>query len=417
VLQQLRYLKNPYGVFRTMQAKYGDPFFSPNFEANLVVTGQPDGIRAIFAADPAIFEPIGVDIMRVLFGSGSLLALDGDAHRAARKLLAPPFHGARMQAYATLIRRRTLARLEAIAPGQPFDAEALLQAISLDVIIEAVFGVSDAQFIDRFHTATRQLIAAIKPSFLIFKFMRRDFGAYRRFLRARQRVDALLAEAIAARRAAPDDRPDILGMLLAARYDDGTAMPDEDVIAQLLTLVTAGHETTATALQWALYELHRAPDALARLRAEIDGASVDALPRLPYLGAVCDETLRLWPLFPALTRKLRRPLELCGYTVPAGQGVAAAIFLAHRREEVFPEPDRFRPERFLERSFGPFEYLPFGGGARRCLGAAFASFEMKLVLGTLLGAARFSLASTGPIRLAQRNVAVGPSAPIRFVRE
>jgi cytochrome P450 len=420
VVSQLRYLKNPYQIFSELSAKYGDPFRVPSFECNQVVTGQPEGIRTIFSADPAIFDPLNVEIMTLLFGEGSLLALTGERHRAARKLQAPPFHGARMQAYATLIRERTLARLVELPSGQPFSAEALTQAISLDVIIEAVFGVSDRQWMDRFHAAIRELIAAIKPSFFIFKFMRFELAgmtAYARFVRARNAVNAMLAEAIAARRAAAQDGPDILGMLLAARYEDGAPVPDVEVITQLLTMVLAGHETTGMALQWALYELHRTPSVLDKLRTELDGVVPDALPRLPYLGAVCDETLRLWPLFPAIARKLNQPLELCGYTVPAGHAVLASVYLAHRREEVYPEPERFIPERFLERSFSPFEYLPFGGGARRCLGAAFALFEMKIVLGTLLTTARFRLVSDKPIRLAQRNIAVGPARPIQLVRE
>jgi cytochrome P450 len=423
VLQQLRYLKDPLGCFTELERRYGDPFFSPSFECDMVVTGRPEGLRAIFSADPSTFEPMSADILRIMFGPGTLVALSGEPHRAARKLQAPPFHGARMHSYAELIQRRTRARLDELPAGQPFVADALTQKISLDVIIEAVFGVSDAAWRERFHEAMRQFIQAIKPSFLIFKSLRHELGgmtAYARFLRAQQAARTMLADAIAARRAAPEERPDILGMLLAARYEDGAAIADTEVIDQLLTLVLAGHETTGTALQWALYELHREEGPLAKLRAELDGATLEALPRLPYLSAVCDETLRLWPLFPGVARKLTRPLQVSGYTVPAGQGVVAAIHLAHRRADLYPEPDRFLPERFIGRSYGPFEYLPFGGGARRCLGAAFAQMEMKIVLATLLAHARFRLVSPAPgkpMRVKQRNAAVGPRAPVRLLRE
>jgi cytochrome P450 len=425
-MQQLRYLKDPYGIFEKSACRHGDPFFSPNFECDFIVTGRPDGLRAIFSADPDSFEPVGAEMMAVLFGPASLMVLGGEPHRAARKVQAPPFAAARMEAHVATIAQRTRARLEELAPGEPFAVETLTQRISLDVIIEAVFGVSDAAFRERFHEAIRTFIQAIKPTFLIFKSLRVELGgltAYSRFVRAQKAVHDLLAQAIVARRAAAaaaaaakEERPDILGLLLAARREDGTPVDDHEVVGQLLSLVSAGHETTGMALQWALYELHRDEAILSRLRAELDGAGLDAVPRLPWLSAVCDETLRLWPLFPGVARKLTRPLEVCGFTVPAGQGVVAAIHLAHRRPETFPEPDRFRPERFLARTFSPFEYLPFGGGARRCLGAAFALLEMKVVLATLIQEARFQLVDGPAIRVRQRGPAVGPARPIRLVR-
>lgn len=423
ILQQLRYMRDPFKLFRDCRDRYGDPFYLPGLECGFVVTGEPEGLRTIFGADPGIYDPVYAELMAPLIGENSILIQTGDRHRAMRKLQAPPFHSARMKAYGALIRDLTLARLNALPRGQPFSAHHLTQSLSLDVIIQAVFGVTDRSWMDRFSAAMTAFVGAMHRSFIVFRFLRVELGGltpYARFRRTQDQVHRMLDEAIAARRAAPEDRPDILGMLLAARYEDGAGMSDTEIRDHLLTLVIAGHETTALALQWALYELHHTPGPLERLRAELDAAgdgAPEAMAQRPYLQAVCDETLRLWPISPSMTRKLKAPLELLGYTVPAGQAVSASIYLAHRREEAYPDPERFRPERFLDRTFSPFEFLPFGGGARRCLGAAFAAFEMRVVLATLVRAARFRLHGDPAIRVVARNAIVGPSRPIQLALE
>jgi cytochrome P450 len=224
----------------------------------------------------------------------------------------------------------------------------------------------------------------------------------------------LLRQQIAAARPHAAERDDILSLMLRARYDDGTPMDDADVVDELRTLLIAGHETTAVALAWALHWLHRHPEALARLRAELAPLgpvpAADALAGLPLLEAVCHETLRLRPIVLGVVRRFRAPYELAGRRLPPGVAAMASIFLAHHDPVVFPEPDRFRPERFLRRSFSPYEHFPFGGGSRRCIGAAFAMFEMKVVLGTLLALADFRrLPSRRPDAVVRRNLTMGPA--------
>ena len=224
---------------------------------------------------------------------------------------------------------------------------------------------------------------------------------------------------IAARRAAPDPaREDILSLLLAARDEAGDAMHDDELRDELMTLLFAGHETTAIAIAWACYWLHRHPPVLERLRAEVDALGddpqPDAIVRLPYLDAVCNEVLRLHPIAPDVPRQLVGPLELAGYTLGPPLCVDAAITLLHRREDLYPDPDSFRPERFLARRFGPFEFTPFGGGHRRCIGAAFATYELKIVLATFLRHAHLELAEPGEVRPARRNIVLGPSTGVRM---
>jgi cytochrome P450 len=229
----------------------------------------------------------------------------------------------------------------------------------------------------------------------------------------------MVSEEIAEKRADPGE--DILSLLLSARDEEGQGLSDQGILDQLFTMVMAGHETTASSLAYALYFLHQHPEALARLREELEplGRDLDpaAVVRLPYLEAVCQETLRLRPILPIVTRKLRRPLTLKGYELPEGIVVGAAVWLAHYREEVFPEPNAFKPERFLGKTYSPFEFVPFGGGARRCLGAAFAMYEMKIVLATLVARHRMKLEEPKPVVHELRAASFGPKGGVRMVLE
>ena len=270
------------------------------------------------------------------------------------------------------------------------------------------------------------LLDGFSPLIALFPWLRRSFGGigpYAAFMRRQQALHAKLDAMIAEARAA-GPRDDILSLLVHARYEDGEPMADAEVRDQLLLLVVAGHETTAISMAWALYALHRPENAevLERLRAEVRAAGpqpeVDALAKLPYLDAVCQETLRRYPLAPApAPRKLLRPFELPGYALPAGMSVAPAMGIAHFREDVFPEPLRFRPERFLERKFTPFENIPFGGGARRCLGAAMAAHELRIVLGTIIGRFALRAASLRPDPGKARATTVGPAHGVKLVVE
>jgi cytochrome P450 len=263
----------------------------------------------------------------------------------------------------------------------------------------------------------------LSVSFLFFPMLRRDFGPlspWGSFVRHRRQIDHLIFEEISERRAHPEvSRNDILSLLMGARDEAGEVLTDSELRDELITLLIAGHETTATALTWALYWIHKLPSVGKRLLDEIqaigDPQDSNALLRLPYLNAVCCETLRICPVamltFPRVTRTR---VELMGCSLETGTIVAGCIYLAHRRKDVYPDPDEFRPERFLERRFSPFEYLPFGGGVRRCIGMAFAQFEMKLVISHIVSGFELALTTGNQVRLVRRGLTAGPS-PLRMI--
>lgn len=419
-----QYLRDPICCMLPLTKKYGDPITFPG-KTPLVITGDPAGIKAIYTADPDTFEPLNQD-MGEFIGVRSLILLNGAEHKKVRKLMTPPFFGARMRAYGEPMCRVTEQRSAGWQNGQTVPMLDVLQEISLDVILQAVFGVTEPEQMKELARLLLEITNGISPLIAIFPALRRDFGGigpYASFTRRRrllhEKLDALIA---AGRKAGP--REDILSLLLAARYDDGQPMPDDEIRDQLILLVFAGHETTAIAMAWGLYALHQPENAasLERLRAELSALGSDPEPekleKQPYLEAVCQETLRRYPLAPAPNpRKLLRPFELQGFSLPAGAAVAPAISVAHFREDVYPEPMRFRPERFLERQFSPFEFLPYGGGSRRCLGAAMASFEMKLVLGTLLRRFKLRLASLRPDKGTVRAANAGPAHGVKMILE
>ncbi len=422
-IQTARYAMDPYGYMIALQRKYGDPFTVPTLNGVLVLTGVPATVQQIFSAEPDTFLPFGAKSIEPALGKNSLLAIHGAQHRRDRKLLTPPLHGARMRAYGHTIRQAARVAMSRWQVGQPFLMQTATQWISLEVILRAVFGVQDDAHVEEFRAAIIEMVAATVPSILFFTWLRRPWGGlspYVRFARAMQVIDALIYAEIASRRVEQGaDREDILSLLLAARDESGAGMSDIELRDELQTLLFAGHETTGIALAWALYWLHRDPGALERLRAEIDALGDDPEPdliaRLPFLDAVCNETLRLHPIAPDVPRMLARPLELAGYHLAPPVGVDVATTLLHRHEALYPDPDSFRPERFLERRFSPFEFTPFGGGHRRCIGAAFATYELKLVLATFLREAHLTLAEPGEVRPARRNVVMGPGTGVRMV--
>jgi cytochrome P450 len=296
------------------------------------------------------------------------------------------------------------------------------QAITLDVIARVLFGVEDEARLAETRSAVRALIASIHPGFVIFPFLRHEFGGvgpWAKNMRAVRALDGILAREMDERRRADSGREDasVLSILVRAETPEG----DAAVRDQLRGLLFAGHETTATVLAWALYCIHDEPDLLARLVAELDAvpddAPADADASLPLLEATCFEALRLYPPVVEPSRVTRAPFTLGRYVVPAGEAVRASPMLLHTREDLYPDPDRFRPERFLERRFGACEFIPFGGGTRRCLGAAFATFEMKIVLGAALRAFRFRLTDAPPPRHARRGLTLGPSGGVPMVFE
>lgn len=426
LLALIRYLRDPIHCLLPLAKRYGDPFTFPG-KPPMVCTGDPACIKAIYAADPDTFAPLLTDMADFL-GRRSLLLLQGAEHRRSRKIMSPPFQGARMRAYGAAMCRITEARTAAWQAGQTVSIAEAAQHISLDVILQAVFGVTDPARMAELATLLLQITNGISPLLAIFPGLRRELGGigpYASFLRRRRRLAEALDALIAAGRAA-GPREDILSLLLSARDENGEPLSDEEIRDQLVLLVFAGHETTAIGIAWACHALHLPENAAAldRLRAELpetddeQAAEPEALAKLPYLEAVCQETLRRYPLAPAPNpRRLLRPFQLGPYTLSEGASVVAGIGLVHFREDIYPEPMRFQPERFLARQFSPFEFIPFGGGARRCLGASMALYEMKLVLATLLRRFRMRPRTLAPDRGSVRAANVGPAHGVRMIIE
>ncbi|MCY0986950.1 cytochrome P450 [Nannocystis sp. ILAH1] len=418
--QTLRYLRDPVGSILDLGRRHGDLFTLRSLGGAIVVASAPEAVRAIFSAEPDTFAPFAADAMAPVLGRGSVLLQHGAAHRRARKLMQPPFHGARMRAYGATMRDSARAHLEALPCGRRVPIEDVFRDISLDVIIRTIFGVSAGERVAACGRGVRDTIAAFGPLIATFRALQRDFagfGPWARFRRLLGGVHDLLRQEIAARDPArPGD--DILSLLVAARDESGAAMDEQEIVEQLFTMVIAGHETTATALAWAVDELLRQPELLGGLGEELRplGGDPDRIAQSPLLDAVCAETLRLHPLIPLVSRKLLRPFEVGGHLLPAGTGLGACLLLVHLREARYPEPLRFRPQRFLGGKHPPpHEYLPFGGGARRCLGAAFALHEMKVVLATLILEFELELAAA-PARTGVRAATIGPKGGVPVVR-
>ncbi|HEY5857526.1 MAG TPA: cytochrome P450 [Aldersonia sp.] len=416
----------PEHYFRWRRARSGDPF-EVRFPGlgRVLFTAHPDGARDIFRAPPDTFVTPLPNPIAPLVGEASLILVDGERHRRDRALLMPPFHGQRMRAYGEIIRESARAEIRTWRAGSRFDSRQAARAITLRVILEAVFGLDGRDRRDEYTTTVADLLASYNTALLLVPPLRRGvFGLapWDRFVRLRDRFDALLDEDVDRRRGLRQTGDDVLSMLLATRYDDGSPLDDGDLREQLRTLLVAGHETTATSIAWALYHVHRHPAVRERLVAEVRALGPDVpaedLARLPYLDAVCKETLRLHPPVPVVLRRLAAPLEIRGVGAPAGATVGVALELLHTHRDVWGHPRRFDPQRFLDRRYGPFEYAPYGGGHRRCVGFALAEYELRIVLATILAEASIALpadAAAAPIPASvPANIATGPWRPIVF---
>jgi len=420
-----RFLFQPLETLEARSRAYGDDYrvSQPGAEPVLAYFSSPEALEAIFTAKPGQLSAGGGNrILSELLGEHGIVLLEGAAHQRQRQLLMPPFHGDRMRSYAEVIRSITVQQMGQWQIGSRFAVRPAMQAISLQVILQAVFGLEKGPRYDHLRQGLTQMLdgfgSPIGAMFLFYPILQQDWGAWSpwgRFLRLRQQVDSLIYAEIAERRAQPDQgRTDIMALLMAARDPEGQPMGDVELRDELITLLFAGHETTASALAWALYWITYLPEVRAKLQAELEGVDANADPvaiaRLPYLSAICQETLRLYPIaIGAFPRVVKQPMQIAGYKLEAGTVVVPSIYLAHHRPAVYPEPKQFKPERFLERQYSPYEYLPFGGGDRRCIGSAFALFEMKLVLFELLSNLDLTLVHPKPIRPIRRGLTLAPS--------
>jgi cytochrome P450 len=388
---------------------------------SFVVLAESESVRDVFSGDMTRFEvaEARVDALEPLLGAHSLLLLSGDRHRRHRKLLMPSFHGARMRAYGSAMQAAARRHAQCMPIGTRFAMLDLTQAISLDIIVETVFGVTDAARRERLAAAIQRVVNALGPVSYVLPAARVELGGvspWARFLRARARLLELLREEVTERRRAPAE--DITSMMIAARTEDGEGLSDDEIVDEMVTLLVAGHETTAIGMAWAMYDLLLDRPALVRLRAELDahGASPpETIARLPYLSRVCSESLRLHPIVADVTRKLTRDDVIGGMQCRRGETLLIAVTEIHRDSRLYPDPERFDPDRFERRRFKAWEYLPFGGGDRRCIGASFAEFEMRVVLAEILTHWELGLAVDRPLKAVRRNVTLAPSGGVPVV--
>jgi cytochrome P450 len=389
-VQMAGWIVRPGAVMRRREATYGDTFrlqIEPG--APWIMVSDPEDVRAVFTLGPEDFSA-ATDVLRPALGAHSLLCLDGSEHLRQRRLLLPPFHGERMQRYREVMRDATLEAIGRMPAGTPFALRDHTQAITLDVIMRAVFGVTDGPEVQRLRDPLARMLGWFGgPLILLTQVTLGPGNPLSRHSRrmAIDPVDAELRRIIAERRRRDDlqERDDILSLLLLARDEDGAPLTDDELRDELLTLLVAGHETTATGLAWAMERLTRHPAALERLTEEARTGDTT------FSDAVVKETLRLRPVVQLVPRRMLRDLELTRCTVPAGEKVVVSIYLVHHRADTYPEPDAFRPERFLaDPPSSAYAWIPFGGGIRRCIGAAFAQVEMEVVLHELLSSARFA---------------------------
>ena len=411
VQQMLEYIVRPLEVLERSRDRYGEPFTLRIARGEpFVVFSDPESVKRVFTGSPDTLRSGEANrVFRAGLGSRSLIVLDGPEHLRDRKLVLPPFHGERMRGYGELIDAIAEREIATWEPGRRFRVAEATRRIALEVIIRAVFGVEEdarvgrvmrllSRFLDAATPAPRVVaLLLVKPGGLLV-------NSFNRFAPTKRRVDAAIYDQIRRRRADPGlaEREDILSLLLQARDENGEPMSDEHLRDELVTLLTAGHETTANAAAWGLTELARRPGAMDRVEDDDE-----------YLDAAVKETLRLRPIVPFVLRLTKEPFEVCGEEVPAGVRLAPSVHLAHRRPEVYPEPDEFRPERFIERPPDTYSWFPFGGGTRRCVGAAFATFEMKRVLRTVARAGRFEPAEDGGV--GRRGLTLAPRDGARLV--
>ena len=415
LFQMSHWIFRPIPFMRSCAASYGNAF-TIRFIATppMVFISEPAAIRQVFTGDPANLQAGRANrVLKPIVGSNSILMLDGARHKRERKLLMPPFHGERMRLYSQMMCEIVDRSIVSWPIGASFPIHPHMQEITLDIILRAVFGVAEGEQRWRLRLTMVEALglAGRNPLLLV--------AAWNRLVRIRREIDRLLYAEIARRRAAAQsDASDIMTLLVAARDEEGRPMSDEEIRDEMVTMLVAGHETTATSLAWTIHSLLRNPEALAAARAEVahvigegqrlPAPSPEQIAALEYLDAVIKETARLNPVVPIVVRRLDKDTPIGDYNIKAGNIVAPCIYLTHRRPDVWPDPEVFNPDRFVGRRIDPYTFFPFGGGNRHCLGAAFATYEMKIVLARLLS--RVSLRSDGgqTVRVVRRGITFAP---------
>jgi cytochrome P450 family 110 len=427
--QLINWIADPLGFQDRYSRKYGDIFtIKLSGLGSFVVISHPQTIQEIFSQESKFDVGRGNELAEPFLGQNSLMLIDGDRHRRERKLLMPPFHGERLQTYAKLTCLITEQVASQWQVGQRFVARTVMQEISLEMILQIVFGLSEGERYEQLKPLLTDWIdvtgSPLRASMIFLRFLQQDWGMWTPWGQMKQlqrRIyDLFQAEIEERRTRGNEERTDVLSLMMAARDEDGQAMTDEELRDELLTILFAGHETTATTLAWAFYQVHQRLDVRDKLIKELDSLEENSSPmeiaQLPYLTAVCQETLRMYPILPVLfSRIAKSPIKIAGYLFDAETNLMPSIYLVHYREDLYPNAQQFNPERFLERQYSASEYFPFGSGGRRCLGYALAQLEIKLVLATILSQYQLALAEDKPVKLKRRGLTLAPTGGVRMV--
>jgi cytochrome P450 len=408
--QTLRWAFRPLQFMDDCRRKYGDNFSVRflGFERPMVLISDPAAIKALYMERSHGLPPGRNIILEPILGSGSLLIQEGAEHLSRRKLMLPPFHGERMRSYEAAVDEIVSTEIDSWPLDTEFPIHSRMQAVTLEVILRVVFGVSEGPRLERLRGMLANVLQeTASPRAQIVGLATRRFGGkgpWAKFEGALREVDELLYAEIAEHREKPglEDREDVLSMLMLAEFEDGGRMDDSELRDQLMTLLLAGHETTATALAWTFDLLLRHPGALERLREELAAGEDE------YLRATISESLRLRPVIPLAGRRLGKELVADGLTLPTGTDVTPAIWLTHTRADIYPEPYAFKPERFLDGGPDTYGWIPFGGGIRRCIGASFAEFEMRIALREVLTRCDLRKANPAPEKTGRRNITLSP---------
>jgi cytochrome P450 len=417
------WMKRPFALMDYCAKKYGEPYrFDLAGFPPIVMTYTPEIVRQVFADDGTTFAAGKFNQgLAALLGDKSVLMLDGAEHIRHRKLLMPPLHGERMQRYGEAMLAATDRAIDGWSRGPVFALHPHMQDVTLRIIINTVFGIAAGPRFEEMARRMKRILELGSWPPLLIPFVQVDLGAqspWGKFKRAVAAGDEYLYGEIRERRRTGARGTDVLSLLLDARDEQGAPMSDVELRDELSTLLIAGHETTATALAWAVRWTLATPGLADRLRGDIDAArradgtarlTASRAAELPLVDAICREALRLNPVVPLVGRILERPARVAGYDLPAGTPVACSIYLAQRRADVYPDPTRFDPSRFLGKKLSPQEFFPFGGGVRRCVGMAFALYEMRIVLARIFERAELTLANRRPIREERRSITLMPA--------
>jgi cytochrome P450 len=417
-----RWMRDPYPFLEELRRDLGETFTLPLFQLRLVVFTNPDDVREIFSDGGEDLQAGRSNrVLAPLLGDRSVLMADGREHLRKRKLLLPPFHGERMQAYGRAMLDVTDDAVDAFPMNAPFALHRPMQDVTLRVIIRTIFGF-EGTALEEMVGATKRVLELGTWAPLLLPFMQKDLGRfspYGRFRRAVEATDARLYDEIARRRRDGTRGSDILSVLLDARDEDGRPMSASELRDELVTLLVAGHETTATGLTWAMKWLLESPHVLSDLKAAIEALGPDPTPGslagCELLDATAREALRLVPVIPLVGRMLAKDQTIGGWNLKKDDTVVCSIYLAHRREAAYANADRFDPTRFLKKKVSAYEFFPFGGGTRRCIGMAFALYEMKMVLARLVIRTELVLERRKPVGMVRRSITITPADGLRVV--